>query len=66
MATTLRPLLLTATGSIAVLGAALAIRAAPEVLAHVLPACASRTGAGCAPSPLSPTAVPDPVRTPRP
>src|SRR5688500_4367359 len=72
--TTLRSLLLTATGSIAVLGAVLAIRTAPEGRAVVAPlpapASAAPVPAVPVPAPGVPASAPgpenDPVRLPAP
>ncbi|MFS1298107.1 hypothetical protein [Streptosporangium longisporum] len=62
MPTTLRSLLLTATGSIAVLGAVLAIRTAPEGGAVVAPLPASASTAPV-PAPGAPASVPGPAST---
>ncbi|WP_162641354.1 hypothetical protein [Streptosporangium sp. 'caverna'] len=68
MATTLRSLLLTATGSVAVLGAVLAIRATPAGFADMPPGDApgtTHTGVNDAPAstaPPAPSATPSTIR----
>ncbi|MDP9846040.1 hypothetical protein [Streptosporangium lutulentum] len=57
VATTLRPLLLTATGSIAVLGAVLAIRATPADFTGMIPASTTCAGVTCG-APASPAPLP--------
>ncbi|MEV6864717.1 hypothetical protein AB0M44_27390 [Streptosporangium subroseum] len=68
VATTLRSLLLTATGSVAVLGAVLAIRATPAGFADMTPGGTSgttHTGVNDAPAstaPMAPSATPPMIR----